>query len=279
MNDLTLIDLKTGQNQTQSAVDALKKDGMVILRGLYGDEELDGLNKRFELYFDKPTVSGTVGCAQLSHAKTATSVFTLGGPIVRMLIESRLIDIVQTYMGSNCVLAEATAKRDLGVGYVYFPPHADFHAGWKKSATSEFVLTQEDMECPVGVGAALYLHDTVEGAFCYSLGSHALKAKHGLHLDGYPPDLKREIVANLVRCDGRKRDMVVFDDRGFHGPDQPSKSDRSAILLDYYREKTFGHIVVTPHPIWSSDLVDMTPEELRVLGVGADYLVPPKKTC
>ena len=258
------------------AVSALERDGVVVLRGLYDSDFMEQLVQRFAVYFARPSVSGAVGYAQLSHAKTATSAFTLGGPIVKMMIQHQLIEIIESYMASKCVLAEATAKHDRGVGYTYFPMHADFSAGWKKSPTATFELTAEEMKKPVGVGVALYLHDTTEGAFCYSVGSHKLEAKEGVRLARYPADLQQQITSNIVRCDGRRGDLVVFDDRGFHGPDQPSKTDRSVILLDYYREDTFGHTVVTPHPIWSSDLAGLTLEEMHTLGVGASYMVPPE---
>ena len=45
------------------------------------------------------------------------------------------------------------------------------------------------------------------------------------------------------------QDIILFDDRGFHGPAQPSKADRKVIIFDYYRNKTFGSTVVKPHEV------------------------------
>ena len=56
-----------------------------------------------------------------------------------------------------------------------------------------------------------------------------------------------------MRCDGQAGDLVLFDDRGFHGPDQPTNADRTVILLDYYRVDTLGRVQVSM-PIWSSDI-------------------------
>jgi len=192
-----------------------------------------------------------------------------------MMLNETAIDIMERYMESECILAETNLKLDAGVNYEYFPMHSDFAAGWRKSNDQDFSLSEEGMRDPVGVGVAIYLHDTHEGAFTFCDGTHKLMSPHGQKLASYPADMRKSILSKRVRCDGMRGDMVLFDDRGFHGPDHPSRSERLMILLDYFRVKTFGRMQVTPQAVWTSDLGSLSETQLRVLGVGAEYMVPP----
>jgi len=131
------------------------------------------------------------------------------------------------------------------------------------------------MQNVIGIGGALYLHDTSDGAFFFCDGTHKLMSPRGQDLRKYPKHERDDILARRVRCDGKKGDLVLFDDRGFHGPDQPSQTSRLVILLDYYRVATFGRTQVSPMPIWSTDLAKMNARQLRAAGAGAEYLVSP----
>ena len=119
----------------------------------------------------------------------------------------------------------------------------------------------------------LYLHDTTAGAFKYSIGSHKLYSRYGQHLKNYPKEIINEINSNIQLCKGKKGDLILFDDRGFHGPDQPSKKDRRVLLLDYYRNNTFGSVVVTSHTMKITDISFLDKKQLRVLGLYATEMV------
>ncbi len=250
--------------------------GFCMLRGLFSPNLLDACDARIATILEAPAIAGTVGYAKTDHPKRVANPFSAGGPVVDLLLDERVIDVVEKVMGSECILAEAILKQDRATPYVYFPLHSDFSLGWTKSNGSSFSLTREDMEFPIGIGGVVYLHNTSDGAFCYSDGSHLLMSPHGQQLGRYPEDQRRIILDRCVRCDGRRGDLVLFDDRGFHGPDQPSRSDRLVILLDYYRVATFGRTQVTPMPVWSSDLGRLSSRQIKVLGAGADYMVAPQ---
>lgn len=272
----TLLDAGSPDFDPRSAIEVLERDGVVILRDLFAPATVDDVKARWKVYFSKPSVSGTVGFARTSHTKATVSAFSLGRSAVQMMLDERIIGIIETYMDSPCILAEANAKHDKGVGYTYFPLHSDFAVGWKKAAHMAKGLSEDDLKTPVGVGGAIYLHDTTEGAFTYSIGTHKWLSPHGQRFADYPAEKRKEILAARVRCDGRAGDFVLFDDRGFHGPDHPSRADRSVLLLDYYRVKTLGNVVVSPHPVWSTDLAGLSPTQSRVMGVGADAILPPE---
>ena len=64
-----------------------------------------------------------------------------------------------------------------------------------------------------------------------------IRASYGLSLDGYPNKIKDSIVNNVLKVKGNKGDLVIFDKRSFHGPDQPSKSDRFVYIFEYIKKK------------------------------------------
>lgn len=254
---------------------ALDEIGCVVLRNLLPAASIDAVIERVARLMENPALCGAQGYIKVDHPKKLLAPTLVGGPIYDLVLNEEVIDLVEGHMASECILAEMSVKHDRGVGYGYFPLHADFAAGWRKSAESPPVLDAEGMKQPIGIGAAVYLHDTSEGAFSYCVGTHRLMAPHGQVLARYPAEERRRIEAAKVRVDGLKGDMVLFDDRGFHGPDQPSRADRLIVLIDYYRVATFGRTQVTPFPVWTNDLGRLSEKQMRVLGAGADYMVAP----
>ena len=248
----------------------------MVLRGLFDPDAIAEANRRIDEMASAPAIAGVPGYNNVDHPKKLFSPFAAGGPLVPMVLDERVVDLIEDYMKSECVLAEANVKIDAPVGYKYFPMHADVTAGWQKGAKSSFILSANDMREPVGVGAAIYMHETHEGAFCFCVGSHKLMAPRGVDLHTYPKDEQDEILKMRVRVDGMPGDMVLFDDRGFHGPDQPSKAHRRVILLDYFRVETFGHTQVSPFPVWTHDLGGLSARQMRVLGAGADFMIAPR---
>lgn len=271
----TVFDRRTPDFDSRAVLDCLAGRGFVVLRNMFPAASLDHTVEAAAEFAHAPAIAGVPGYSKVDHPKKLFNPLLLGGKVIDILLNEEVIALIESYMDSECILVETNVKVDEAVDYTYFPLHADFSVGWRKSAKSAFSLTAEQLDEPVGVGGAVYLHDTTEGAFCYCEGSHKLKAPRGPNLDDYPADERQEIASRRVRVDGRRGDLVLFDDRGFHGPDQPSRARRTVILLDYYRVETFGRVQVSPMPVWSSDIGRLSPTQLRVLGAGADYMVSP----
>lgn len=274
-SEAVICDVKAPAFDPETVVRCLAERGFCILRNLFDQDDLTEVAGRTQEQLRRPAVAGTLGYSKVDFAKKLLNPFEIGGAIVPMMLNEVVIGIVERYMDSECVLAETALKFDAGVNYEYFPIHSDFSVGWKKRKDQHTSLSEDAIKDPVGVGAAIYLHDTHDGAFTYCDGTHKLLSPHGQRLADYPDDMKDLILSKRVRCDGKRGDMVLFDDRGFHGPDQPSTSDRLVILLDYFRVRTFGHVQVTPQQVWTSDLGGLSERQLRVLGAGADFMVPP----
>lgn len=256
---------------------SLNERGFAVLRGLFAPEDVAAVLDRVRQHTALPAMAGVPGYNKVDHPKRLLSPYAVGGKTVDFILDERVIDLVEAHMVSECVLAEANVKVDEGVGYVYFDLHADFHVGWRKGGSTTFELTSEAIELPIGIGGAIYLEDTTEGAFSYCDGTHTMKAPRGPDFADYPPEERKELLERLVRIDGQAGDFVLFDDRGFHGPDQPSRVQRTVILVDYYRVDTFGRTMVSPQAVWTTDIGRMTPKQLRVMGAGADFMIPPDK--
>lgn len=214
-----IVDFATGGNPHEAALIALRDDGCVILRNLFEQGTVDAFKNRLQQFLRRPAVSGAMGYTKFDHPKKIISPFLIGGSEpIHLTLSEPVIDLIEDYMVSECILADASVKYDSGVGYVYFSLHTDFAVGWKKDPKMERSLTEEQLQVPVGVGAAVYLEDTSEGAFSYCMGTHKLLAPKGQNLSDYSLTEQQAIRKSLVRCDGKAGDMVLFDDRGFHGP-------------------------------------------------------------
>ena len=260
----------------KKALNALRKDGVVLISNLFNESLLSNLLINWKDCFSKPSISGTIGYCRTDYTKVMMSAFKLGKPAISIILNEKIITLTEEYLESKCILAETIAKIDKGVNYNYFPLHSDFTEGWSKTKETKSVVTKKVMKKPIGVGGVIYMHDTNDGAFSYSVGSHKIGSPYGQSLSNYPKKLRNSIENNVVICKGKKGDLILFDDRGFHGPNFPSKRDRSVILVDYYSVNVLGNTVVSPHPLWSTDLSNLSKLQTRVLGMNAGYMVEPK---
>lgn len=258
---------------TSEAVSTLNEEGVVVIRNLFKPESIKNINKNWKIYFKNPSISGALGYFQTSHNKRTLNPFLLGKEVIDISINKTIINIIESFMKSPCTLAEANAVLDKPSSYEYFPLHSDFAVGWKKSTSIKKALTKNELKNPIGVGVIMYLHNTKHGCFMYSSGSHKLLSPFGQNLKHYPDHLKNDIKKNLINLNGIAGDIILFDDRGFHGPAQPSKAERRVLIFDYYRNKTFGSIVVKPHEVKINNIFNLTQKQLEILGMKAKHMV------
>lgn len=260
----------------KAAEDHLREHGFIALRNMFPAEKIDYVANAVAEVLKRPAMAGGIGFYQKDYAKKLYDPLLLGGPTVDLVVDERVLDFVDHYTGSECILAELNMKHDLGVNELYFPLHADFADGWNLSRYNpdNVVLKSEDLKRPIAVGAMIYLHDTTQGAFCYCAGSQDLGAPRGANLWEYPEDERKRIASTLVRVEGKKGDLVLFDDRGFHGPEQPVPVSRTVIILDYYNVAMFGRKTKTPFPALLNDLGHLTTRQLHALGLGAGTMIP-----
>ena len=257
----------------QAARALLSERGVVALRGIFPERMIDDVADRVARVLAGPSLGGSVGYYRKDPHKRLYDPLLLGGPVVDLVTNERVFDFIEGYLDGECTLAEFNMKHDDGANELYFPLHADFAAGWRMG-DYPVTLEQQHMADPIAVGAMIYLHDTVEGAFCYAEGTHLWGAPHGRSADKYPPQERRRINDALVRIEGHKGDLVLFDDRGFHGPEQPVSVSRTVLIFDYYKNAVFGGATKGAIPALINDLGRLNERQLRVLGVGAKAMEP-----
>ena len=261
----------------EAAIRYLDHHGFVVLRNLFAPETLDYVVRRSNEVLAKPSIAGSFGYYKKDYHKRLFEPLLFGGPTVELIVNQEALALIETYLDGESIIAELYLKHDGGTNESYFGLHCDFWEGFSNHDRASVTLSLEDLKKPLGTGALVYLHDTTDGAFCFCDASHKVAARHGSFLIDYPPDQRRAIAESLVRVDGRLGDLVLFDDRGFHGPDQPSRASRTVLVFDFYKVGVFGRDTKVAIPLFLNDLGNLDQHQLRVLGLGAGTMIPYEK--
>lgn len=245
----------------------LDRDGVVAIRNLIKPQTYDPLIAASNKIFSQPSLLGSVGYYRKGYNRRFYDALLADPSALDIILNHSLIEAIAAYVGGECFLAECNLKLDEGTNESYQPLHSDFSKGWTQDG--RIVLTQEQMEEPFAVGGVMYLHDTTEGAFCYAMGTHKDGSKYGQALAKYPKSVQENILSKVVRIEGKCGDIVLFDDRGFHGPQQPCKTARTVLIWDTYKRETFGHLIKSSVPVLVPDLNRLSQRQLEWLGLGA----------
>ena len=245
------------ENWITKALESLKKEGVIVLRNLLESKTIDKINFSSNKILLKPNILGTVGYYQIDPFKKVYDAFLLGEEVINAIVNEKIINLIETYTGDKILIGGAYLKHDMGANEVYFPYHR--HTGAD--------LTNRKNR-PYGCGIVLYVHDTEEGAFCYSVGSHKLSLEENdvAEMDKHPN--LEELKNNLRRINGKAGDIVIFDENGFHGPEQPTKKPRTVILGSYQLAKYTNNKTRHAFPVVMSDLKNLTNTQLRCMGLG-----------
>lgn len=249
------VDIKNN-NWFSRAKESLNKDGLVVLRNIVELNSLERIIKSSADILKIPSIIGSLGYYQKEFTKKTYDGLLLGKDTVNIVVNEKILDLTESYLEDEVRLTEVFLKHDIGVNQIYFPYHR--HPG------KEFNLSKE---VAFVCGVILYLHDTNNGAFCYSLGSHNLD----WDFKNYPSliDKKDENYANknLYRIIGKRGDLIVFDERGFHGPEQPVTTSRTILLFGYQSCKATKNTTKTQNPVIINDLIDLNNRQLTSMGI------------
>jgi hypothetical protein len=271
-------DLKNKNFSWNSAMKFLNKNGFINLRNAFEKKDIDKISLECEQVLKKPSILGSYGYYKKDLPKKLFDPMLLGGNVVDCFVNKKVLSFVKKYLGGDFTLAECNLKYDAGMNLKYFPFHKDFSIGWnlRLHKDDNVKFTKKDIASPIGVGGMIYLHDTKEGAFCYCAGSHNFKICRGEPLSRYPMEEQKEILEKTVKIHGLKGDLILFDDRGFHGPEQPSRKDRTVLIFDYYKLSKFGQRGKMKIPVFLNDLGHLDLKQLKVLGLGYDTMISHK---
>lgn len=251
----------------------MEDEGFIVLRNAASAETVRALTDRASQILTRPALGGSWGYYRKDIFKKMYDAFLLGRPAIDVVLNPFVIDFVQSYMGGKLILAEAFLKHDEGMNHLYFPLHSDFAIGWTQPLT-DVVLKREDFDKVIAVGAMMYLSDTTEGAFLFAPGSHRSRSFDHAELSKMPADIRAAVKQSLLRIEGKAGDIVLFNDLGIHGPEQPVTTQRTVLIYDYYNCDVFGERTKSGMPAYINDLAGLSQEQLRILGLGADIMIP-----
>jgi len=237
----------------------LKNEGIVQIRGLLNVKNIENINTKLKNIFNRPAIGGSIGYTQKDPHKKVYDALLLGQETVDIVLNNKLIMIAKKRFSGSPILSHAYIKKNLGFNDFFFPYHS--HTG-----------SDRDVILPGTYGLAMiaYLHNTDNGCFLYSPGTHKLKSPHGGNPYIYPDKIKKEIFDKKVRMIGEAGDVIIFDEAGFHGPENPCKEDRTTIMFEYQRSEDFGNKVRHPAPCLPHTLGSLNEDQLKTLGVGCD---------
>ena len=178
-------------------------NGFVILRGLYEKPLLAQLYDRLEDTFSRPSAGGCFGYAKKDHyRKYIFPPLNAEKSVCSMILNDKLINLVEKYMECEPVISELHIKKDEPTPNIYFPLHLDLHSGWNqgehnhKKLNNNTPLSKENMKHKLGVGALIYMHDvtTDSGNFMFSKGSHKKLHLKGGKISSYSINEQKEIM-------------------------------------------------------------------------------------
>ena len=257
-------------NFEKNALKQIRTEGFVVLRNLITEDHINKIIKPVDQILSKPNIGGNLGYYRKDIFKKMYDALLLGRPVIDLFLNKKMLIFLKKYFNSDFYLAEANLKYDEGLDHVYFPMHSDFDKNWKMPLASRSLdLGTEDFKKIIGCGIMVYLEDTTDGAFCYSPESHKFHDPNNSSVENWNEEARNKVYQNILRIEGKKGDVVLFNDLGAHGPEQPVKVHRKVLLGDYYNKEVFGFEAKTAIPVYLSDLSNLNSEQLEILGVGA----------
>ncbi|MCB9990606.1 MAG: phytanoyl-CoA dioxygenase family protein [Rhodospirillales bacterium] len=249
-----------------AAVECLREQGVVCLRGITDPAAMEKVTDAVSSVLENPAMLGSTGYYMKDCHKKLHEAFLTSGDVMPLLLDERIIDVCETYMGEDVLLQEMLVKNDLGDNELYFPVHA--HTGSYRT---------EKNPGPFSVGIMLYTHDTSAGAFCYAPGTHLWDIPYGADPADYPADMQEQIKTSMQRISGLKGDIVLFDHRGFHGPEQPVKVPRIVFLGGFHSAKSHAYKMKAPTAAYIHDLARLSEKQQRVIGLKSTGVLIPKE--
>lgn len=236
------------------AIQKLENDGVVVITNLLDKNIVEEIFLDAKEILNKPSNRGSYGYITKDAYKRMYDGFLFSKHTVNTVSHPKIISIIEGYLQEKIVMTECMLKHDLGSDSVYFPYHR--HTG------SDLVNVSGNK---FGCGVIYYLHDTSEGAFCYLPGSHKLPIDNKINLV-IQDSKKNQIIENLCRMDGPKGSLVIFNEAGWHGPEQPISKPRTVVLSGYQSKSFSENKTRTEIPILTSNIQSLSDIQKEALG-------------
>ena len=250
----------------KNTLNILSNHGIVCLRNVHDGPTFNRFCNDVNKKLESPSILGSRGYYQKDTHKRLLDFLMLGDDGLQILLNEDLINIVEEYLGDDSLLSEGFVKHDFGDNSRYFSIHAHY---------TDYCIKDTESR-PHSIGLAHYLHKTKAGAFCYALGTHKWDTPHGADPDQYPKEMQNKIRGSMRRIEGEMGDVLIFDHRGFHAPEQPVDVSRTAIISVMHSKDLYGNNIKESFPVFPYSLSKLSQKQIRVLGVGAEksYITP-----
>lgn len=246
----------------KSALFFLEKYGVAILRGMHPKNKLEALFQKTNQKLENPNILINNGYFMKNQYTKYLEGFLIDKMTFSIFLDERILNICEEYINDQVFISDFFVKKDLGKNLLYF----DIHTHNLKEETDNQI--NDKTYKPKSIGFLLYTHDTEEGAFVYAPFSHKYVTEfYGEHLRDYPEKTINDIRPTLRRINGKKGDIILFDHRGFHGPEQPVKVPRTVFIGGYQSAKNFGYKIRIPILIYMSDLACLNERQKNALGL------------
>jgi hypothetical protein len=239
----------------------LERDGLVVLDGLLGAEDLRHARDTFAAAATRLSWNAQPGFFHTDpYRRMVPDVLRLDEAFVRAATETRVLETCARYVGDQFILPEAKGWRSNAT-------QRDFH-GWHNDAWYERSLPAT----PPQVKLAVYLSDVTSGAFEYRLGSHRKhRPRHWTNEEAAAEGPVRQVM-------GRAGTAFLFDSSGVHRQATPIATERDAVFLVFHDPtvplQAEDRVANRYRPLLldAATLGDLDGEQLRALGVGSRAL-------
>ena len=256
-------------------LNALERDGIVVLPDLLTAKQLRGMQVAFETKLRRVRWNNFDGYQKTEpYRHMVEDVLLLDQGFVDLALHPLIKQILNRYLGNSFELNEAK-------GWKSKPTRRDFH-GWHGDAWYD----QINDEIPREVKLAFYLTDVKSGAFNYIKGTHRRQ---------HPRPMRNHEIASIppsqiAEVTGAAGTAILFDTSGIHRQGVPMLEPRQAVFYNYHdpdvplQKEDIDYYRYHPLHLNAAFLGNLSVEDQRILGFGdkSNYVHaferPPKHT-
>jgi len=252
-------------SQTASEVtpllETIERDGAVVLPPIVSESTLREMQDAFASrlrYFRCNNVEGYQRGERMRLM--VEDVLTLAQGFVDIGLHPLVVAILNQHLGQKYTLCETK-------GWETLKTKTDFH-GWHSDSWYDQTKVRDCI--PREIKLAFYLSDVRSGAFQYLKGTHRKRAPY--HPQGVA--IQSVSMKDLIEFNGPAGTAILFDTSGIHRQGVPVLESRRAVFYNYHdpsiplQKEDLDYYRYHPLLLNAALLGDLTPEHVRVLGLG-----------
>ena len=244
-----------------AALAALERDGIIVIRGLWSDDQLRTAQTAFRARLGQMTWNNLSGYERSELFRLMVEdVLQLEQSFVDLAVHPMVMDLARRYIGDGAQLCEAKGWRSLATTREFHGWHAD--AWYDQDRVTDRI--------PRELKLATYLTDVQSGGFNYLPGSHRKQPPNAVRHNDYARLTETDFI-NLLAPAGT---TFVFDTSGVHRQGHPMLQDREAIFYCMHdasepiQREDLAYYRYHPLLLNAAFLGGLEPEQTRFLGFG-----------